>query len=337
MNLILEIAGAFEEFPILQVVDILDSAVLFPVMILMFVVHQVDHPIKESQKLYWFFVPVLLSVLVSIYSELNIKPSLFGNPLLATIVDIGLEIMLFVLFLIFIPFVLVKTNQYIQTAIDSQQKKWLTYLLRFEVVFLSSWLLTILLSPFFEETLLEPMSAIALFTTLLIHWVAYTGVYKMRLLSDQVKIRELLRTFKGHVPPQVTKDPLPQLKEITDADKVKSPGKEAFYFKELEKLCVDQKIYRDPTLDRNAVAEMLGISTSYISQIINSSTNENFTTYINTYRVEEAKVLIRSEEFDNYSLLAIGLECGFSSKTTYFNVFKKITGMTPNAYRKAHQ
>jgi YesN/AraC family two-component response regulator len=82
---------------------------------------------------------------------------------------------------------------------------------------------------------------------------------------------------------------------------------------------------------------MLNISPSYISQIVNSSTGNNFATYINHYRVEDAKKFILDKEFQNYSLLAIGLECGFSSKTTYYNSFKKITGLTPNAYRKKHQ
>ncbi|WP_452601463.1 helix-turn-helix domain-containing protein [Pontimicrobium sp. MEBiC06410] len=74
-----------------------------------------------------------------------------------------------------------------------------------------------------------------------------------------------------------------------------------------------------------------------MSQLINTVTGENFSTYINRYRVEAVKRIILDPEFDNYSLLAIGLECGFSSKTTFHNSFKKMTGMTPNAYRKKHK
>ncbi|MEL6943801.1 MAG: helix-turn-helix domain-containing protein, partial [Bacteroidota bacterium] len=94
---------------------------------------------------------------------------------------------------------------------------------------------------------------------------------------------------------------------------------------------------RDRTLDRNRVAEMLCISPSYVSQLINSITGENLSTYLNRYRVEDAKALLTDKEFESYSLLSIGLECGFTSKTTYYNWFKKITGMTPSAYRKANK
>ena len=105
----------------------------------------------------------------------------------------------------------------------------------------------------------------------------------------------------------------------------------------MEDLCVNERIYLDPTLDRVQVAEMLGISPNYISQIVNTITGDNFSTYVNRYRVEAVKAMITDAEFDNYSLLAIGLEAGFSSKTTFYTAFKKLTGMTPNRYRKAYK
>ena len=39
-------------------------------------------------------------------------------------------------------------------------------------------------------------------------------------------------------------------------------------------------------------------------------------------------------DFSNYSLLSIGLEVGFNSKATFYNSFKKNTGITPNEYKK---
>jgi YesN/AraC family two-component response regulator len=185
------------------------------------------------------------------------------------------------------------------------------------------------------------MHIIALFTTLLIHWVAYFGVYKLNLANDQKNIRELLlnRRTQAEIIPVVDNPPLIEeakvsKEHISILKEPKKPSEDNIYYKELERLCSDQKIYRDSTLDRNKVAEILGISPSYVSQLINSITGENFSTYINRYRVEEVKNLLLDKEFDNYSLLSIGLECGFSSKTTYFNWFKKITGTTPNTFRK---
>ena len=45
--------------------------------------------------------------------------------------------------------------------------------------------------------------------------------------------------------------------------------------------------------------------------------------------------MISNPEYENYSLLAIGLEAGFTSKTTFYKAFKKVTGQTPNEYKNS--
>ena len=57
------------------------------------------------------------------------------------------------------------------------------------------------------------------------------------------------------------------------------------YFQKLEILCKDDHIYTDNTLNREKVAQKLGISTGYVSQIINTVTGDNFAFYINQYRL----------------------------------------------------
>lgn len=96
------------------------------------------------------------------------------------------------------------------------------------------------------------------------------------------------------------------------------------YFQKLELLCKEQHIYTDCTLNREKVAEQLGISAGYVSQIVNTITADNFANYINNYRVEAVKEMISNSEFENYNLLAMGLESGFTSKTTFYKAFKKL-------------
>jgi AraC-like DNA-binding protein len=43
--------------------------------------------------------------------------------------------------------------------------------------------------------------------------------------------------------------------------------------------------------------------------------------------------MIADPEYDNYNLLTMELEAGFTSKTTFFKAFKKMTGQTPNEYK----
>ncbi|GAA4109101.1 hypothetical protein GCM10022393_05500 [Aquimarina addita] len=106
------------------------------------------------------------------------------------------------------------------------------------------------------------------------------------------------------------------------------------YYKELEFLMKEAKIYRDPKLGLDSVSKKLKISSNYLSQLVNKLTGKNFADYINTFRVEDAKLKLRNINFINYTIIGIALEAGFNSKSTFYSAFKKITGISPSVYRK---
>jgi len=74
-----------------------------------------------------------------------------------------------------------------------------------------------------------------------------------------------------------------------------------------------------------------------LSQIINQNSGKNYSTLINELRIEHAKKLLANEEYSNYTISALGLESGFNTKTNFYSTFKKITGHTPNEYKKSVQ
>ncbi|MDH7446257.1 helix-turn-helix domain-containing protein [Aquimarina sp. 2201CG14-23] len=106
------------------------------------------------------------------------------------------------------------------------------------------------------------------------------------------------------------------------------------YYKELEFLMKEVKIYRNPNLGLESVAKKLKISSNYLSQLVNKLTGKNFADYINTFRVEDAKLKLRNVNFINYTIVGIALESGFNSKSTFYSAFKKIAGISPSIYRK---
>ena len=92
--------------------------------------------------------------------------------------------------------------------------------------------------------------------------------------------------------------------------------------------------YTDASLSLESTAEHIGINTAYLSRIFKSTTSENFITYLNTCRVENACRLLASTDLPAQE---VGFLTGFCSAATFFRVFKKHTGMTPIQYRKSAQ
>ncbi len=94
------------------------------------------------------------------------------------------------------------------------------------------------------------------------------------------------------------------------------------------------KPYLEGDLVLPQLAQQLGISANYLSQIINEQMNFNFYDFINGYRVEEAKKFICQAGQEKPNILNIALESGFNSKSAFYTAFKKATSMTPTQYRK---
>jgi len=101
-------------------------------------------------------------------------------------------------------------------------------------------------------------------------------------------------------------------------------------------LLEDEQLYQDANLSMASLAEQMDTSTRTLSRIIKDGFDGNFFDLINTYRVEEVKINLLEESYAHYSILSIGLDAVFNSKSTFYNVFKKQTGMTPSQYRKQH-
>lgn len=107
------------------------------------------------------------------------------------------------------------------------------------------------------------------------------------------------------------------------------------YFKKLEELMRFKKIYRNPCLSLSAVAEVLGISACYLSTMINSILNKSFIDFINEYRIADVKRNLNCEAFSHYTIVSLGLEAGFNSKSAFYSAFKKHTGLTPVQYKNS--
>jgi AraC-like DNA-binding protein/uncharacterized protein YhhL (DUF1145 family) len=101
--------------------------------------------------------------------------------------------------------------------------------------------------------------------------------------------------------------------------------------KKLEDL-MSEKFYLNTKLTIDDVAEKLETNSKYLSQVINESHQKNFFTYINSLRILEAQRLLDEMQHQKYSIHGIARLAGFSSKSTFNEAFRRITGMTPSEY-----
>lgn len=97
---------------------------------------------------------------------------------------------------------------------------------------------------------------------------------------------------------------------------------------------IEEKPFLDNELNINKLSEMVGISSHNLSQVLSSEIGKSFYDFINTYRVEEFKRVVKQDSSRNFTLLAIAMDCGFNSKSSFNRIFKNITGITPTAYLK---
>lgn len=96
-----------------------------------------------------------------------------------------------------------------------------------------------------------------------------------------------------------------------------------------------EKCFLDPDLGLPALAGKMNLSSHELSYVLNNGFGTTFFDFVNGYRVEEAKMLLRSDQHRHLSMVGIAYEAGFNSKTTFNTTFKKVTGLSPTAFQKA--
>ena len=99
-------------------------------------------------------------------------------------------------------------------------------------------------------------------------------------------------------------------------------------------LMTKDKPFLEPRLTLGNLASMLGVTVHHLSQVINQFEGRNFYDFVNHYRVEEFKKRVENPQYSSFSILAIALDSGFNSKSSFNQVFKKLTGQTPSEYCK---
>ncbi len=101
---------------------------------------------------------------------------------------------------------------------------------------------------------------------------------------------------------------------------------------ELRRLMEEDKLFLHEDLSLQALAHELDVKPYQLSEFLNAHLEQNFSRFVNGYRVAEAARMLLEEEAA--SILSIAFRVGFNSKATFNQAFKTIHGLSPREYLK---
>lgn len=108
------------------------------------------------------------------------------------------------------------------------------------------------------------------------------------------------------------------------------------FVKKLLEFTSQELPFLNPDLSLRTLARLTEIHPNQLSWLLNNKLNQNFNEFINSYRLEYFKKLVKDPGHKHISIIGLAFESGFNSKTVFNNFFKKSTGITPSQYaRKA--
>ena len=196
------------------------------------------------------------------------------------------------------------------SEIQGKELYWLESLNYFFVLFTVYWFFVITIL-FVGERFLFLRDSIWIIGCMLVYWLAYIVMLKREIFA---------------IP--IFEEPTDKIEKNNLSDKTEE------HYQKLLQLLTTEKLYQDTDLNMDMLSQKMNLSNGYLSKIINQKEGKNFYEFINTYRIEEVKAHLSHPDYAHYSILGIGLEAGFKSKSTFNAVFKKMTGMTPSAYKR---
>ena len=101
-------------------------------------------------------------------------------------------------------------------------------------------------------------------------------------------------------------------------------------------MIVIEKRYRNKDFSAKELAQELNTNTRYISAVINSRFNTNFSCLVNEYRIKEAMHRMTDKRYTDMTIEEIGTLVGFANRQSFYASFYRVMGETPNNYRKRH-
>ena len=105
---------------------------------------------------------------------------------------------------------------------------------------------------------------------------------------------------------------------------------------DVERVMTETKPFTNPNFTLTELAGMLYTNRTYLSSYLRTEMNMNFASFVNMYRVDEAKKILTDRRYKTFKeAVSVALaKTGFSFESTFYRSFKQFTGMTPAEWRR---
>jgi AraC-like DNA-binding protein len=185
---------------------------------------------------------------------------------------------------------------------------------------------------------------IALAMAVLVYGIGYMGLRQpeiFRFDTAEYRVPIELRVSRERAVPS-----LPPVRDESDVPPAQSAAsryeRSGLSDREAERLkdqltvaMENERPWRDSDLTLAELADHLDTTPHKLSEVLNSQLGLTFYDFVNGYRVREVQRRIAAGDARRVTMLALALDAGFASKSTFNVVFKKHTQQTPSDYRQA--
>ncbi|TGE28709.1 helix-turn-helix domain-containing protein [Hymenobacter metallicola] len=173
---------------------------------------------------------------------------------------------------------------------------------------------------------------VGLNATCILSWFVLKALYNPTLFrsidSTLPPVEELVAQTQGQAPAEAV--PAPTAPAPPAADQVREAQ-----IQQLRNYMEQAEPFLDPDLTVQDLARQLQLPARELSVLINHHLDQHFFDFVNEYRINKAKRLLKDPSQGKPTVLEILYAVGFNSKSSFNTSFKKQTGLTPTQYRNA--
>ncbi len=308
--------GYYTEFEFYDTI-FLQWALLIPSFLLFYGRCLLGKPISRPWHWIWA-APFLISTIINLNFKVTINSpegSVASIDLFNTVLLLS-EYLAIVLYSAVIIYLMIVTHRHQkhQTYKKDTVINKLIWFQRTLLLMLFTTIVWVILESIYEDgTSYDLFYPLWIIIAILIYLLGHLGIYKYGITEERNKIRK--KVYKTHSIAEVV---------VNENEHITS----------MKNYLKTERNFLNPEISLVFIASELELSAGHLSKVINTELGMSFKDYLNDLRIEEAKRYLNDPKFVNYTLVAIGLEAGFKSKSAFNASFKKITGLIPSQYRK---